>query len=216
MVMARDEPYRVVRSAHDYPGVDGVERVHARYDGVASITASTSGGYADTLGPVRPEVGPFAAVDGLAETYWQSSPLTDPVGQWVEVRFAQPASLDRLSVQVGVDGFSGLPIRRVRVDVGDQSRAATVDPATGLVEIGLDGRPVDRVRLTVTGVAGTEGVVAVREISIPGGGDRPAAGRSRAGDGRHHLRPPRASTAARVHRRGPGCELRLRHRRAGR
>ena len=65
--MARDEPYRVVRSAHDYPGVDGVERVHARYDGVASITASTSGGPADTLGPVRPEVGPYAAVDGLAE-----------------------------------------------------------------------------------------------------------------------------------------------------
>ena len=167
-VMARDEPYRVVRSAHDYPGVDGVERVHARYDGVASITASTSGGYADTLGPVRPEVGPYAAVDGLAETYWQSSVLTDPVGQWVEVQFAEPTSLDRVSLQVGVDGFTGLPIRRVRLDAGDESRAATVDPATGLVEIALDGRPVDRVRLTVTGVAGTEGVVAVREISFPG------------------------------------------------
>ena len=167
-VMARDEPYRVVRSAHDYPGVDGVERVHARYDGVASITASTSGGYADTLGPVRPEVGPYAAVDGLAETYWQSSVLTDPVGQWVEVQFAEPTSLDRVSLQVGVDGFTGLPIRRVRLDAGDESRAATVDPATGLVEIALDGRPVVRVRLTVTGVAGTEGVVAVREISFPG------------------------------------------------
>ena len=32
-VMARDEPYRMVRSAHDYPGVEGMERVYARYDG---------------------------------------------------------------------------------------------------------------------------------------------------------------------------------------
>ena len=53
-VMTRDEPYRMVRSAHDYPGVPATERVYARYDGVASVTASTSGGYADTLGPVRP------------------------------------------------------------------------------------------------------------------------------------------------------------------
>ena len=90
------------------------------------------------------------------------------MGQWVEVQFAEPTSLDRVSLQVGVGGFTGLPIRRVRLDAGDESRAATVDPATGLVEIALDGRPVDRVRLTVTGVAGTEGVVAVREISFPG------------------------------------------------
>ena len=167
-VMARDEPYRLVRSAHDYPGVAAAERVYARYDGVVSVTASTSGGYADTLGPVRPELGPYAAVDGLSETYWQSSTFTDPVGQWVEVRLAQPTPLDRMSVQVGVDGFTGLPVRRVRVSAGGQVRDAVVDPATGLVDIGLDGRPVDRVRVTVTGVAGTDGVVTVREISLPG------------------------------------------------
>jgi arabinofuranan 3-O-arabinosyltransferase len=167
-VMARDEPYRMVRSAHDYPGVEGVERVYARYDGAAAVTASTSGGYADTLGPVRPEVGPYAAVDGLTETSWQSSPLTDPVGQWVEVRFTQPTALDRISVQADVEGFSSVPVRRVRVDAGDQSRAAEVDPTTGLVEVSLDGRPVDRLRVTVTGVAGTDGVVALREISFPG------------------------------------------------
>ena len=167
-VMARDEPYRLVRSAHDYPGVPATERVYARYDGVASVTASTSGGYADTLGSVRPELGPYAAVDGLSETYWQSSPFTDPVGQWVEVRFAQPTPLDRVSVEVGVDGSTGLPVRRVRVDAGGQVRDAVVDPATGLVDVGLDGRPVDRVRVTVTGVAGTDGVVAMREISFPG------------------------------------------------
>lgn len=140
-VMTRDEPYRMVRSAHDYPGVEGVQRVYARYDGASSVTASTSGGYADTLGPVRPEVGPYAAVDGLAESYWQSSPLTDPEGQWVEVRFTDATPLDRISVRAGVDGFTGAPVRKVRIDAGDQSRTADVDPSTGLVEVGLDGSP---------------------------------------------------------------------------
>ncbi len=107
-------------------------------------------------------------MDGLAGSYWQSSPLTDPEGQWVEVRFTEPTPLDRISVRAGVDGFTGAPVRRVRVDAGDQSRTADVDPSTGLVEVGLDGRPVDRVRVTVTGVAGTDGVVALREISFPG------------------------------------------------
>jgi arabinofuranan 3-O-arabinosyltransferase len=167
-VMARDEPYRLVRGAHDYPGVPATERVYARFDGVASVTASTSGGYADTLGPVRPELGPYAAVDGLPETYWQSSLLTDPEGQWVEVRFAEPTALESVSVLAGVDGFTGAPVRRVEVHAGNQTSAADVDPATGLVEVSLDGRPVDRLRVTVTDVAGTKGVVALREISIPG------------------------------------------------
>ena len=169
VVMSRDEPYRVVRSAHDYPGVAGVERVYAEYDGVDAVTASTSGGYSDTLGPVHPEVGPYAAVDGLPGTYWQSSPLTDPVGQWVEVRFSQPTALERMSVHAGVDGFSGVLVRRLRVTAGNQSRNVEVDPATGLVAVRFDGRPVDRVRVTVTGVAGSrDGVVALREISFTG------------------------------------------------
>jgi len=167
-VMARDEPYRTIRNAHDYPGVPGVERVYASYDGAVAVTASTSGGYADTLGPVRPELGPYAAVDGLPETFWQSSPLTDPVGQWVEVRLAQPIGLDRIAVQAGVDGVTGVPVRRIRVTAGSQSHTAEVDPATGLVEVRLDGRPVDRVRVSVTGVAGGDGVVALREITFPG------------------------------------------------
>ena len=167
-VMAPDESYRMKRSAHDYPGVDDVARVYAQYDGVDAVTASTSGGYADTLGPVRPEVGPYAAIDGLPETFWQSSPLTDPVGQWVEVRFTQPTALDSLSVQAGVDSFSGLPVRQLRVEAGDQSQVVTVDPSTGVVSVPLLGRPVDRVRVTVTRVAGSEGVVALREITFPG------------------------------------------------
>ena len=126
------------------------------------------GGYADTLGPVRPEVGPYAAVDGLSQTYWQSSPLTDPVGQWVEVRFTHPTALDGVSVSAGVDGFSGVPVRRVRVTAGSRSHTAEVDPSTGVVEVSLDGRPVDRIQVTVTGVAGGDGVVALREISLPG------------------------------------------------
>ena len=213
-VMARDEPYRLVRSAHDYPGVAASERVYARYDGVASVTASTSGGYADTLGPVRPELGPYAAVDGLPETSWQSSPFTDPVGQWVEVRFAQPTPLDQVSVLVGVDGLTGPPsVAFASVRAASPRR---------------DGRPRDRARQCGPGRAPgrpgpgdgdrggrSDGVVTVREISFPG----VDIGRRLVvpiREGGHHLRAARATAAARVHRRWSGRGLRLRRRRAGR
>ena len=198
--MARDEPYRLVRSAHDYPGVPATERVYARYDGVASVTASTSGGYADTLGPVRPELGPYAAVDGLSETYWQSVTLHRPggsVGRGALRRTHRRSTGSRS--QAGVDGFTGLRSVGCGSPPGGQVRDAVVDPATGLVEVGLDGRPVDRVRVTVTGVAGTDGVVDAARDLVPGRGDRSAARRPRAGQAET---PP--SCCARA-RRGAGA-----------
>ena len=218
-VMARDEPYRLVRSAHDYPGVPATERVYARYDGVASVTASTSGGYADTLGPVRPELGPYAAVDGLPETYWQSSPLTDPggpVGRGA-LRRAHRAR-DRISVQAGVDGFTGAAgPPGARSTPGDQSSDAEVDPATGLVEV-RPRRPTGRPRPGDRDRRGRDRGCrrAARDLhsrawTSIASSSSPAPARPR-----HDLRAARAPAAARVHRRGPGCGLWLRHRRAGR
>ena len=74
-----DEPYRQDRAVHDYAGPAGVDRVTATSSSGARATASSSSGYADTVGPVRPELGPAAAVDGSLDTMWRSAPLTDPV-----------------------------------------------------------------------------------------------------------------------------------------
>ncbi|WP_193614399.1 alpha-(1-_3)-arabinofuranosyltransferase domain-containing protein [Nocardioides lijunqiniae] len=166
-VMTKDEGYRTERTANDYSGPESSRRVYAAYEGIASVVASSSGGYSDTFGPVRPELGPYAAVDGLVDTYWQSSPLLDPVGQWVEVRFDEPVSFETATVVLGVDGVTGLPVREVRVQAGDTDETLPVDPGSGTVEVPLRGE-LDRLRVTVTDTAGTDGVVAIRDISFPG------------------------------------------------
>ncbi|WP_170981426.1 alpha-(1-_3)-arabinofuranosyltransferase domain-containing protein [Nocardioides dongxiaopingii] len=166
-VMTSGEEYRTARTANDYPGPEASERVAASYDGIASVVASSSGGYSDTFGPVRPELGPYAAVDGLDTTFWQSSPLLDPVGQWVEVRFDEPVTFPRLTLTLGVDGVTGVPVREVRVTAGDEVVTRPVDPEVGIVEVPLRGS-YDSVRVEVTRTAGAEGVVAIRDISFPG------------------------------------------------
>ena len=169
-VMSGTEDYRVERRAHDYPGVSGVTRVRASYPDIDSLRASSSSGYADTLGPVRPELGPYSAVDGELTTYWRSAPLENPRGQWLELKLKDPQPLTHVDVTMGVDGFSGVPVRRIRVDAGNQVQHVAVDPATGNVRVPLSGANVDRLRVTVEATEGdpSSGVVAVREISLPG------------------------------------------------
>lgn len=169
-IMTPAESYRNARKAHDYPGVGGIERVYAVYPEITALSASSSSGYADILGAVRPELGPYSAVDGLPGTYWRSAPLEDPRGQWLQVRLAEPQPLSHLDLTLGVDGFSGVPVRRVRVAAGDQVSEHTVDPATGAVRVALSGAPVDRVRVTVLRTYGDPeyGVVAIREIAFSG------------------------------------------------
>jgi arabinofuranan 3-O-arabinosyltransferase len=119
---------------------------------------------------VRPELGPAAAVDGSAETMWRSAALTDPVGQWLEVALPAPRPVEHVDVRAAVDGFTGIPVRRVTVSAGDQSVEQAIDPESGFARVRLSGAPVSSVRVTVSAVRGdrSAGVVALREVSIPG------------------------------------------------
>jgi arabinofuranan 3-O-arabinosyltransferase len=169
-VMTAQEPYRTSRAAHDYAGVPGQRRVVARYGGAELVTASSSGGYADAFGPIRPEVGPASVVDRDRTTYWQSAPFEDPVGQWVQIEFGHDIAPRGVNVVAGVDTVSGSPVRRVTVEAGGQRQVAGVNPFTGEVRVPLDGSAVRSIRVTVEDVApgGAFGVVAIREVSVAG------------------------------------------------
>ncbi len=169
-VMTQDEEYRSSRAVHDYPGVAEEQRVHARYTSLRTVTASSSSGYVDNLGAIQAQMAPYAALDGSPETYWRSAALEDPVGQWLEIEFLEKRPLTQMRVLASVDGVSGVPIRRLRVDAGGKSYPAEVDPITGEVRVQLDGTPVDRVRLTVTDVLGEPryAVVALRDVTFEG------------------------------------------------
>ena len=169
-LLGADEAYRQDRAVHDYAGPPGVDRVTATSSSGARATASSSSGYPDSVGPVRPELGPAAGVDGSLETMWRSAPLTDPVGQWLDLAFAAPRRLEHVDVRAGVDGFTGVPVRRVEVTAGDQSVEQEVDPESGFARVRLSGAPVPSVRVTVSAVRGSPstGVVALREVTAPG------------------------------------------------
>ena len=164
------ERYRQERPVHDYAGPEGVERVTASSPSGARATASSSSGYPDSVGPVQPELGPASAVDGSFATMWRSAPLQDPVGQWLEVSLPKPRPVEHVDVWAAVDGFTGIPVRRVRVTAGEQSVEQEIDPESGFARVRLSGAPVSSLRVRVTAVRGSAptGVVALSEVTVPG------------------------------------------------
>ena len=169
-LLGADEAYRQERAVHDYAGPPGVDRVTATSASGARATASSSSGFTDSVGPVRPELGPAAAVDGSLETMWRSAPLTDPVRQWLEVTLPSPRPVEHVDVRAAVDGFTGIPVRRVKVTAGEQTVEQAVDPESGFARVRLSGEPVSSVRVSVSAVRGgaPTGVVALREVTVPG------------------------------------------------
>jgi arabinofuranan 3-O-arabinosyltransferase len=170
-VMTRDEPQRGGRKVVDYAGVEGVPRVYARYDTLTAVTASSSSGYADAIGQIRPELGPASAVDGDPGTYWRSAPFQSARGQWVQLDLRSPTVVQSVRVVLGVDGFSGTPVTRVSVEAGGQRLELPVDQTTGTVIANFSDAPrASHVRVRIEAVRGSEATAtaAIREISVPG------------------------------------------------
>ena len=77
-VLGPDEPFTTTRPVHDYPGTPGTPLAVAEYDGIAGVEASSSTASAQTVGPVRPDQGAWAAADGDVRTAWRSDRLLEP------------------------------------------------------------------------------------------------------------------------------------------
>jgi arabinofuranan 3-O-arabinosyltransferase len=169
-VLGADEAYRVPRAAHDFPAAPGGTPVVASYDGLTSLTASSSRGYADTYGPVLPQEGPYSAVDADPATRWVSSPASRPEQQWLRLDFDDVREVDRVTVRPVVGDPSLAPIAQVEVRAGDERRLLTMNPTGATVTASFDGvqaRSVEvRVREVVGGV--DRGSVALTEVAVDG------------------------------------------------
>jgi arabinofuranan 3-O-arabinosyltransferase len=168
-LMSRDDPFRTDRPTHDFPAGDDDDATAAWYPGMASVAASSSAGYADSLGPIDPASGPYSALDGDLSTAWRSAPLTDPLGQEVRVAFAEPQPLGRTTISV--DGGPGrATVTAVRVTTDQGSVTARVPVSTGRVDVDLPAGPTATVRIGIAGVEdqadGSQ--VGIREIELPG------------------------------------------------
>ncbi|MEV4537928.1 alpha-(1-_3)-arabinofuranosyltransferase family protein [Asanoa sp. NPDC049518] len=169
--MTSDEETRQGRQRSDllpFPAA-GHETLTA-YQGIRSVTASSSAAFADTLAPTEVSHLPFAALDGDPRTAWRSDPLAPAAGQWLEVTFDTPRRVDELTVDFDTDLRDATPIGYVRVstDQGAVERQVPqrpgphrVDPLPGLTTT---------VRVTVLALAPgfPDGAVGLRELGIPG------------------------------------------------
>ena len=158
------------------------------------VVASSSGGYADVLGPVRPEQHPYAAFDDSVFT------------SWVDRSAARPdRAVDRGPLRQPGRGRAARPhlrpVRRVRAA---RSRVTTDD---GEVEAGVDVQGSARgvelpagettsLRITLSDVRGKRyaGAAGRREPGGPGG--TPLAAPARSGRRRHRRPPVRRATAS--------------------
>ncbi|MFL6062965.1 MAG: alpha-(1-_3)-arabinofuranosyltransferase family protein [Marmoricola sp.] len=168
-VMTYDEPARSTRTRADFSGVPGVPRVVAAYGGIDQVTASSSAGYVDHLGPVRPEEGPASVLDGDPATAWVSAPFTDPVGQSVRISVEDPTPIGRVSVETGGEELGTVPVTRLRIAAG--GKHVDVEPDDqGRAEATLDGVRATSVTVSVLAVGShrRNAQVAIREIAIAG------------------------------------------------
>ena len=138
--------------------------------GRVRVTASSSQGYAEELGPVRPEYGPQSAVDGNGATEWRSGSFETATEQWLDLRPEEPLRAGVVGVQFG--SRPGARVTRVRLRAWtDQGVDATVYgvPGGGLL-LAPCLRAVRRVRVEVVETAGATAYdqVRVSEVSLPG------------------------------------------------
>lgn len=166
-----DEPSRLDRRLPDLlPWGALSRRTVAQPQGIASVEASSSMGYADSVVPVDPSLGPFSAVDGNSFTWWQSGDFGGAVGEWLEITFDEATDVSGGSVDLVVSQAVGPAVNRVRVSTDHAAWDLDVDVATGNVRLPSGMDPTHTLRLTVAGVAGPadQGFVGIREVWVPG------------------------------------------------
>lgn len=166
-VMTPRDEYRIDRLVHDYSD-DALPsgRTVAVYDGAADIVASTSGGYANVLGAVRPEEHPYAAFDRSIFTGWSSSPFSRPVEQWVEVRFDEPTEVGEVSLVF--DNASGVDVTSVRVSTDERSVVAEVAGDGTVAGIDVDDPAATSLRVSVLAAGSDRGRVRLMDVRIAG------------------------------------------------
>lgn len=163
------EPSRTHRKVVDYAGAPGVPRVYARYGALRSVTASTSAGYADSLGPVLPEYGPAAVTDADPSTSWRSAPFTTARGQYVQYDLIRARPIGAVTVLAGAGGPGSVRVTRLAITAGSVRRLVTPD-ADGNAVADFGGQLAARVRVTVLDISGHDPTaqVAIRDIAVAG------------------------------------------------
>lgn len=162
---------RMTRPARDIVPFSGDRHTTtAEYTGIASVTASSSRGYADAFGGPDRSYLPFAAIDGDPATAWRSSSLNGAAGQWIEVTFDSPRLVGEIVLRFVKNLHVGQPVRKIRIDTDLGSVDTGVVDDFGPQSFGIPKGLTSRLRITVLDVerGADQGDVAISELAVPG------------------------------------------------
>lgn len=139
-------PRRVPKTVGDYlPSWASGQQTVVTYQGINDVNASTSA--ADATASIRSVPGdqPYAALDRDDATAWRTAPLTNPLGQVLQVNLAQPTVVPFIDLRFVGPGL----VKEVEVDTDLSHQVVRIDDPAGLTRVRL-ARPTDAiVQLTV-------------------------------------------------------------------
>jgi arabinofuranan 3-O-arabinosyltransferase len=221
--LAASDPVRLDRPALGLDPVVGADHYTiAQYYGLRAVRASTALSYADAFGAIDPSHQPFAAVDGDPHTYWRSSSLTGPVGQWLEMELDTPRLLPALQIRFVNDLGVAWPVTRIRISTDGGSREYAVRPDDAGQRFALPVAVTSRVRITILDTTGDDvggdvgiedialpGVTPTRTLRVPDDGDSVAAVARQPAPALSFSRGPEPRAACAQTRQGPHCDLAL-------
>lgn len=166
--MTAADRYTGSRAAYDYlPDNPGPLSVMS-YQGIADVTASSSGSDVGAYFNRSPANSPFAALDGNPDTAWRSGSPSGSIGQWLQVDLQRPAALRQLTVRFVDAGTAGPSRVVVRTDAG--SLAQSVSPDGSAQQLNLPAGSTRTIRITIAAVAsgGFGTTVGISELTLPG------------------------------------------------
>jgi len=137
--------------------------------GIVDVRASSSAADANATLRTGPGNGPFAAVDGDPSSRWISGNFGRSSGEWLELTFASPRSVDGLRVQFSLAAPTTEPVRTLQVDTDAGSLTSVVSGSSDPQNIPTPPGKTQRLRLSVGVTDGKNpNGVSIAEVTMPG------------------------------------------------
>ena len=167
-LLTPDDPGRSTRRVIDVVADRAAAPTVLHWDGVASVTASTSASDATATLRLGPAYTPSAAFDGDPATRWVSGRYGSAVGEWLRVDFTEPISVSGLTAVFSGSSPIGAGPSVVTVETEQGSITADVIAGVGRRLPSLPGvSHWLRIRLVETD-PGVQNGFSVEDITIPG------------------------------------------------
>jgi arabinofuranan 3-O-arabinosyltransferase len=140
------------------------------WDGVANVVASSSASDADATLRLGPAFSPSAAVDGDPETRWVSGRFQRAVGEWIQIGFKEPRSVEGTSITVANDSPVAAPAALVRVETDRGATTVLLKNQPGPQPLLTPAGSTQTLRVTLVSTAGPNAGngFGIAEIGIPG------------------------------------------------